>query len=77
MTVSTGKYYTQTDASSFGIFPNDHLMLGDRLSNSSDRWLRFHCILVNAHPDFDAVNIRLVQNFMKPRLVGNGETSSL
>ena len=32
MTVSTGKYYTQMIASSFGTFPNDRLMLGDRLT---------------------------------------------
>ena len=32
MTVSTGKYYTQMNASSFGTFPNDRLMLGDHLT---------------------------------------------
>ena len=32
MTVSTGKYYTQMNASSFGTFPNDRLRLGDRLT---------------------------------------------
>ena len=32
MTISTGKYYTQMNASSFGTFPNDHFMLGDHLT---------------------------------------------
>ena len=32
MTVSTGKYYTQMTASSFGTFANDRLRLGDCLT---------------------------------------------
>ena len=32
VTVSTGKYYTQVNGSSFGTFPNNRLMLGDRLN---------------------------------------------
>ena len=32
MTVSTGKYYTQMNASSFRTFLNDRLMLGDHLT---------------------------------------------
>ena len=31
-TFSTGKYYTQRNASSFGTFPNDRLMLCDSLT---------------------------------------------
>ena len=32
VTVSTGKYYTVMNASSFGTFPNDRFRLGDHLT---------------------------------------------
>ena len=42
--ISTGKYNTQMNASSFGAFPNDCLGLGDRLTQVITG-LRFCCIL--------------------------------